>query len=71
MLLYSDLLPATNSVWLFDLTNKVTNTTINYLNNRKIHPDMVIVMKSGITNTNDTLLNFVNHSNYSVDYIAR
>lgn len=64
--LYSDLLPATNSVWLFDLTNKVTNTTINYLNNRKIHPDMVIVMKNDITNTNDTLLNFVNHSNYSV-----
>jgi hypothetical protein len=64
--LYSDLLPATNSVWLFDLTNKVTNTTINYLNNRNIRPDMVIMMKNEIHNPDDELVNYISHANYAL-----
>ncbi len=64
--LYSNLLPMTNSVWLFDLTDKVTSTTLSYLNERKEDPDIVVIMKNDIHNSNDALVNFVKTSNYEL-----
>ncbi len=64
--LYSNLLPATNSVWLFDLNNKVANMTLDYLQGRNVYPDVIILMKEDIHNTNDILVNFVHHSHYAL-----
>lgn len=64
--LYSNLLPVTNSVWLFDLSDKVSHTTITYLSQRKAHPDIVVIMKNDVHDPNDALVNFVKNSNYSL-----
>lgn len=64
--LYSALVPATNSVWLFDLTGTEINTTINYLKQSDKQADMVVVMKKDIVHGNNALGNFLNTAQYQL-----
>lgn len=61
--LYSNLLPTTNSVWLFDLSDKSSIQTITYLQNNHSLPDVFCNTKNI---NHNYLINYLLHSNYSL-----
>ncbi len=62
--LYSHLTPATNSVWLFNMSNQCSKETIAYLQNKNISPDILCITQNKIKN--NMLINYLLHSGYAL-----
>lgn len=63
--LFSNRVPTTNSVWLYDVGNKCSNETIAYLKETHLKPDVLCITKKNNLSHN-LLINYLLHSGYTL-----